>query len=177
MKREWKKINGYSSYEISNDGCVRNIKTGCIIKPLKRSNKQNLYYYVDMKSDLGKKSHKNIHRLVAETFIENPFVKPCVNHIDGNKLNNHVDNLEWVTYSENDLHAFRIGLRRSTSEQIQKAIDATKRKVRNKTTGEEFPSIADAARSICGNPRGISKCLSGIRKRYKGMEFEYAEVV
>lgn len=51
-----------------------------------------------------------IHRLVAETFILNPLGKPCVNHIDGNKLNNNVNNLEWVTISENTMHAYKNGL-------------------------------------------------------------------
>lgn len=58
----------------------------------------------------GNKKHFLIHRLVAEAFIENPFCKTEVNHIDGNKLNNNVCNLEWNTYSENLKHAFATGL-------------------------------------------------------------------
>jgi len=51
-----------------------------------------------------------IHRLVAETFIPNPYKKPCINHIDGDKANNHVSNLEWVTYQENTIHSYKTGL-------------------------------------------------------------------
>lgn len=60
------------------------------------------------------RKNKNVHRVIAETFIPNPNNLPCVNHKDGNKLNNQVTNLEWCTYSENTTHAYRIGL-----EQIQ----------------------------------------------------------
>lgn len=52
-----------------------------------------------------------IHRLVAKAFIPNPQSKPCINHIDGNKENNRIDNLEWVTYSENNKHAYKMGLK------------------------------------------------------------------
>lgn len=56
------------------------------------------------------RKNRNIHRVIAETFIPNPNNLPCVNHKDGNKLNNSVDNLEWCTHSENVLHAYETGL-------------------------------------------------------------------
>ena len=72
-------------------------------------NKKTGYKTVSLwKNNIG--SSKTIHRLVALTYLTNPNNLPEVNHIDGNKLNNHVDNLEWVTRSENMIHAYSIGL-------------------------------------------------------------------
>lgn len=64
--------------------------------------------------------NRDIHRIVAETFIPNPNNRPCVNHKDGNKLNNSVDNLEWCTYSENTLHAYRMGLQVAKRRKVAK---------------------------------------------------------
>lgn len=172
MDQVWKPIKNFSRYEISNIGNVRVILTGLQLKQQIRSRDCN-YYHVLLVSDDGKRIHKNTHRLVAEAFIANPLNKPCVNHIDGNKHNNNINNLEWVTRSENDIHAFKNGLRKSTSEQIQKAIDSTRRPVRNKTNGIVYRSITDAAKAINGKLSGVYKCVVGERKRYKGMEFEF----
>lgn len=176
MVQTWMPIKNFSKYEISNDGNVRVVKSGMLMKQNIRG-KNCKYMQVVLVSDDKVKTHKNIHRLVAETFISNPFNKPCVNHKDGNKLNNHMDNLEWVTRSENDIHAFRLGLRKVPSERMTKAIDATRVPVRNKTTGETFRSITEAALAIDGKLSGVRKCITGERKRYKGMEFEVAREV
>lgn len=108
-KEMWKTAiyNGetYDRFEISNTGKLRNAKTKHIYKLT--INKKG-YYCVCV--SLGSRKNKKlfrIHKLVAEAFIDNPENKPFVNHIDGDKLNNCIDNLEWVTASENTIHAYK----------------------------------------------------------------------
>lgn len=102
----WKDISGYPNYKVSNLGRVRkdmpNYKI--ILKPWSSE-----YNIVDLHKD-GSSLSVTVHRLVAQAFIPNLENKPQVNHIDGNKLNNKVENLEWVTASENMVHAYRTGL-------------------------------------------------------------------
>lgn len=70
----------------------------------------------------GKRTIKHVHRILAITYLPNPENKRCVNHIDGNKLNNELSNLEWATYSENSRHAFDIGLSTHSGENCHTAI-------------------------------------------------------
>lgn len=110
----WKPVIGYeTNYEVSNFGNVRSLnKRGNnyhhILSAHLQGNKKYLQVNLWLKNKTKK---KRIHRLVAEAFIPNPNNLPEVNHIDGNRYNNHVSNLEWVTSSENKLHAFKTGLR------------------------------------------------------------------
>lgn len=118
----WKLISGSDGYEASNCGNIRGIKRKAKISNGKYRIvhetilKPNIngcgYKYVQ----LGRKNTKTVHRLIALTFIENPDSKEFVNHKDGNKLNNHIDNLEWVTRQENEDHAFRTGLKNISGE-------------------------------------------------------------
>ena len=104
----WKSIQGYEHlYEVSTQGEIRAKKTQKILKPFLR----NGGYKTVTLCKNGIKKHYAIHRLVALAFIPNPNNKPMVNHIDGCKLTNTTCNLEWVTCSENHLHAYRIGLK------------------------------------------------------------------
>lgn len=101
MPREYRKLN-IDDYEITECGEVINKHTGRYVKPQKNGKG---YYRVSIGGKLV-----FVHRLVAEKYIPNPENKSQVNHKDGDKTNNHVSNLEWVTNKENRNHALKNGL-------------------------------------------------------------------
>lgn len=120
MGEIYRDIQGYEGhYQISNLGNIKSLK-----RLIKRCNSNKSYfikerilkqsisngYYAITLNKNNKQKRFCIHRLVALAFLENPKNKEEVNHKDGNKLNNCVDNLEWCTKSENTLHAYKIGL-------------------------------------------------------------------
>lgn len=116
----WKDVKGMEAYyEVSDTGLVKRKKGETIYKDgrvahfsetiLKAGLNRKGYPRVYM-SVGSKKITKTIHRIVAEAWIENVEDKKTVNHIDGNKLNNHVNNLEWMTNTENMRHAFKAGV-------------------------------------------------------------------
>ena len=109
----WKKIQQNENYSINELGEVRNDVTGKIKKPFQ--NKQNKYFYIDLWKDNKVKKYP-IHRLIAEAFIPNSLNKPTVDHIDGNRANNSIDNLRWATYSEQNSRFNTNGVR---SEKIK----------------------------------------------------------
>ena len=97
---EFRAIDGFNNYQISNLGNVKNLTTHKLLK----NNCSDRYYKVDLRQNKVAVTH-TIHRLVAEAFIANPNNKPCVDHIDGNTLNNNKNNLRWVTITENSMNA------------------------------------------------------------------------
>lgn len=105
-KEIWRDIPQYENYQISNHGRIYS-KHKNELKALE-INKKGYETIRPYKNNIRKTFR--IHRLVAELFIPNPQNKPQVNHKDGNKLNNHIDNLEWVTYRENVDHAVKNNL-------------------------------------------------------------------
>ena len=109
------------------------------------------YLYVGLLKD-GKQVRVSVHRLVAETFIPNPENKPEVNHIDGDKTNNCVSNLEWVTTSENAIHAFETGLRKPKDQKGESNTMA-------KLTKENVLSIRKSKEKVeaLANKFGVSK--------------------
>ena len=101
-----------------------------------------------------------IHRLVADTWIPNPNQHKEINHINGDKDDNRVENLEWVTHSQNVRHAYRTGLNETTPVRIVE-------------TGEVFESQTECARRIGCHRSAISNCLAGRQSTCRGYHLEY----
>lgn len=114
MQEIYKSIKGYEGlYEVSNLGNVKSLKKvrGRALsgERLLKPHIVNGYVMVTLCKD-SKPFNASVHRLIAEAFIPNPENKETINHIDGNKQNNSIDNLEWATQRENNIHAYRTGL-------------------------------------------------------------------
>lgn len=115
----WKDVPGYEGlYKISSTGKVKSLFRVVRFKNHTRDIKEKIlkvtltpdgYYRVELNKDCKGKKYP-IHRLVALAFISNNENKPAVNHIDGDKTNNNISNLEWVTSKENTVHGFKTGL-------------------------------------------------------------------
>lgn len=163
----WKQHPEHDNILVSDDGNILRRKRG-------KWHELNQYINARGYMRIGtadKEVSQCVHSLVAETFVDNPdpVNKQYINHIDGNKLNNRADNLEWVTSSENQEHAYRIGLR--APNYIQK----TMKPIMIVETGEIFKGISDCARRINGNPGHIHECLHGGRHTHRGYHFRYLE--
>lgn len=104
----WKPVRGYGGlYEVSDTGLIFSHKTNRLLKC-----SLTTHGYKRVALNTGHKStFKHIHRIVAEAFIPNPDNLPQVNHVDGDKTNNHVSNLEWCNNSQNQQHAYDTGLK------------------------------------------------------------------
>lgn len=161
MREIWQCIKSYNKkYQISNLGRVKNRK-----KILKICNNGKGYLYISLSKN-NKRKNFLIHRLVANAFIINKENKPCINHIDGNKQNNKVDNLEWITYSENHKHAFKIGLKKS-----RKGEEMSNSKLKNKDVlfikkNKNNYSRAELGRKFKICPSTISRIILGHRWRH-----------
>lgn len=136
-----KNIIGYKNYVINEYGEVYNKKT---FNKLSIHKDKKGYCYVWLwENNIGKRH--SIHRLVSIHFIDNKLNKPCVNHKDGIKSNNCVNNLEWVTYSENNKHSYATGLKKSSNIQKEAASNANSKVVLNLQNGVFYKSAKEAS--------------------------------
>lgn len=161
---EWRDCYIYGErYEVSNSGFVRNKKTNRILR--QQVDKKG-YMRVRLCLNCVKVTAK-VHRLVAIAFLSNPNMKPQVNHIDTNKKNNCVSNLEWATNSENQLHAYRNGLKKIHGGGMKK-IPAYKVDLNTGEVLGTYESITDAATKNGIHRTNICKVIRGKRKSTGG---------
>lgn len=177
IKKEWKEIKGYEGkYIISNYGEIislprykqNNSKLQYVEpKEIKRCvNRKNGYVYVQLWNE-AKYKNIRLHRLVAETFLENPHNYSQVNHIDGDKTNNKVDNLEWCTQSQNGLHAYKIGLANNENQKIK-----VRQYDNDGNLVAEYNSLLEASKITGINIQKISFCING-KYKYKRKSEKY----
>ena len=177
----WKKIKQNTNYSINELCEIRNDLTEKIKEPF--TNKQNGYKYVDLWKD-NKSTKYAIHRLIAESFIPNPENKPTVDHKDGNRLNNALENLRWANYSEQNSRFETLGVR------SQKVKVTHYEEIRKKRGGGHeawgridrtmyFDRISDVADYFNVSIGNISLMLKNgnicMRGKMRGYMFEYLD--
>ena len=156
------KIACFDNYLVSKDGRIKSLISG---KTLKHRTVGSGYKGVTLFKD-GKRFYRLVHRLVAEAYMPNGLSKEQVNHLDGDKANNDVYNLEWATRSENERHSIDVLGKKPSVESELIILD--------KTTGKEvnrYVSVAEACRANGWNKRNIYRQANGDRKTAYGYRF------
>lgn len=179
-----KKIKEVPNYFITDSGKVYHkiiSKTGSqILKQLKPQIQTSGYYQVHMyDSRISKYVHKLVHRLVAEAFIENPQNKSQINHKDGNRTNNSISNLEWVTPQENIQDKMTrqkpIMQERKKMRELSQQLELQAKRYLHKIicleTGEIFKNQVELASILGVTKQSISSVLHGNHNRIKGKRF------
>ena len=181
MQEIWKDIPGYEGhYQISNHSNVRTLcylnKKNCIklLKPVKA---KTGYLVVNLHKN-NKATIKYVHRLVAEAFIPNPENKPHINHIDGNKSNPAINNLEWVTPSENQIHAYNLGLHVKSTKGMTGALCKNSKPILQFSKDGVFirswSAASEAARYYGVSAGNIWSCIHGKRITAYGYKWTFA---
>lgn len=172
---EWKDVKEFEGlYQVSNKGRVRSLDrvingkryTGKIL-----SSKVNAGYPIVRLCDGSRKLSVRVHRIVAETFLDNPKGLPEVNHKDGNKRNNKVGNLEWCTSRENKIHAWMTGLTKSPPAEKPKSVEQYDKE----TLIAIYKSIEIASILLGIDDGSICKCCMGKRITAGGYIWKYAK--
>lgn len=162
---KWREIPGYEGlYEVSTFGRIRNARTQNIIAPFDTGHG---YSAVKLQKNRFARQIK-VHRAVALAFLPNPYNKPQVNHIDSNRKNNNVENLEWCTPSENMRHSCDRGFSFPVGSKPVVQMDTEGNKV------AVWSSISEAARALQTYPANIHANLIGKTKHCKGFKWRWA---
>ena len=179
MQETWIKVKGFELYSVSDQGNVRNDKTGRILK----GGLDTYGYPQVILCKNGARVNRKVHRLVAEAFVPNPDNKPQVNHIDGNKQNNAASNLEFCTNQENQTHFWRY---LNNEQNKANRINAHKGKgllsdnpnsksVIRLEDGKVFRTIKEAAEELNISYIHIGEVCKGKRKTTGGYHWSYVK--
>lgn len=178
VNETWKDIPGYENlYQISSTGRVKSLNyrrtsEEKILRPGLNSSSSG-YYFVSLCKN-GEWKYFRVHRLVALSFIPNPENKECVDHINGDRLDNRVENLRWCTQKEN--HNFPLAKKNKSQSLINNPKLLKPILQIDKNTGEvikEYPSIKDASKQLGIDQSQISKCAKGKEKSAGGFIWRY----
>lgn len=164
----WKRIKDFPDYKVSNWGRVKSYKRDKVNGKLMKLTKNNSgYLSVNLTDKTGLQFTSYVHRLVSEAFVPNPENKSDVNHIDEDKSNNRVDNLEWMTHKENCNHGTR-------NERAGKSRGrALRKKVKCVETGEVYPSVKEATKQT--KIGSIDKACRGVYEKAGGFHWLYVD--
>jgi hypothetical protein len=170
----WSNIEN-TNYQVSDTGLVRNSKTLQIKKSAAGGTSVYLMASIYIKD--GKRKNHLVHRLVAKYFVDNPHNKEQVNHIDGDKLNNSYENLEWVTPKENMKHAFESGLYKKFNNQTYKGKFGAEhnRSIKIECNGVVYNGYSEASRLTGIKMSTIHRAVKH-NKPCKGMHFQLAKI-
>lgn len=178
----WKDIKDYQGiYQINELGEILTLKrfgrgsTNSMIDRYMKQRVHNGYSIVDLSKN-GTKKTFSVHRLVAETFIINTENKQCINHKDGNRLNNNVTNLEWCTHSENNKHSYQSNGRTNPMTGIKGSLNKLSTKTQQLTINDEliqtFDSMTEASSATGVCISAICEVRNGNRKSAGGFKWK-----
>jgi len=146
----WVKVKDFENYEVSNLGKVRRLDSVVIQGGVKTRYKgrvlsqENVKGYKRVTLSKGKIVKRfTVHRLVLMSFTKNLYNKPCVNHINGDKLDNRLSNLEWVTYSENEIHSIKVLKKKNSNRKLsERAVIDIRENCKKATTKNSFSNVS-----------------------------------
>ena len=168
----WKPVVGYEGlYEVSQNADVKNVLTRKILKP--RVKKKTGYVDITLVKNKIRKTFL-LHRLIAMAFIKNDLTKLEVNHIDGDKCNNHYSNLEWCTHKENMRHAWKMGLNKNTKKQRDAAKLIARKYLIKPVIDIEMGIFYDSLKDACNTTNiNYGAIRNRIHRKSKNIRFQY----